>query len=253
MDDSKKKWLIIIGLVSYVIISFSYYTIRFGSKGFAYMMGKMQTNLMWLAGIGIAGALLYFFFIYERKIDANFEVYNQILRETTLVRPTNLGYLFISGDKDHQSVKLGKIIGLSIRSNYDSKGNNSETIFKVRITPEGWIRWIMSLFGKPVMIRCQSNLHDTLQGDVYMKCTGVVKHGFYYYPNVVHLNSDAIDKTLYFEAERYIQLDFISKVSPLIARGIGLTARDMEQFKSKTGMDIYNDAKARAGRSNIGG
>ena len=213
MEEKNRKWLVVVAVMSFILFNFAYYSIKYGWQGFNFMFSKLMTNIFWLVIIGVIGAIAYFLFFYEKKVDANYEVYNKILQEASLVSPDNLLNLYLSGDKKHKSIKIGKIVGLSIRSNYSNDDiNHEETIFKIKPLYSGWIGFVKNFFVSPILIRCPSEAHDTLNGNVFVKCTGLVMHGYYFYPNTMHLRSDVIDNTIYYEAERFINLDLISKI-----------------------------------------
>jgi hypothetical protein len=93
------------------------------------------------------------------------------------------------------------------------------------------------VFMKKIVIRCPTVLHDRLQGDVYMQCATLVRHGNYFYPNTLHLNFDAIDKTIFNESMRFINMDIVRLAHPLIMKGMGVTRLDRKELEGMRGWD----------------
>ena len=96
---------------------------------------------------------------------------------------------------------------------------------------------------KRIIVRCPVRLHDTLNGDVRISCISLNKHSLYYYPDNIHLDFESIDETLFFEGLRYLQLDLISKLEPLVIKATGLNKEDLEELQGRTGIQYVYDMK----------
>jgi len=228
------KYVIFFGILA-LVITFIY---AFFSKGTAGILGVVSffiKAIVILIIIALIGVAIYFYFFFEKKINATVEVLKNVISESILSCPDNLRDLWLSGDKEHKSVKIGRVIGYSSRQNYNVKKNcyENESIFLVS---RGFLK-------QPAPIRCPEQYHDELQGDVKIFCNSLVKHSLYYYPNIVHLDFDVIDATIYYEGERFINLDNIGIISPLIKKAIGLGVKDLQELETKTGMEMVKELK----------
>lgn len=240
---------IILGIIVLIIGGvFVFAWIRGGALGIFSVVGAVIKVLFWLMILGAVGAVVYFLFIFQKKIDAKLEVSKDIIRETKINRVPNIKDLWTTGDKEHVPIKIGKIIGYSKRQNYATytvgdapksvEYYYDESIFRVRRKFDNPLLDLLGGLMKRVLIRCPTVLHDRLQGDVYLHCVALVKHGSYFYPNVLHNRFDAIDKTIYNEALRYTNLDVIRLAHPLIMKGMGVTPADKKELESATGFQL---------------
>ena len=225
----------ILFIVLGVIITFVLSFFIKGIEGISAVIGFSFKVLIYVVILAMIGLGIWFLLWYEKKINATVEVFKNIQQECTISKPDNLRNLWLSGDKEHKAVKIGKISGFSCRQNYkDKKGNYvNESCFLIK----------RGLLKPSVIIRCADFLHDELQGDVKIFSNSLVKHALFYYPNVVHLDFKMIDKTIFEEGSRFVNLDYIGIMSPLVKKGIGLTVRDLQEIESKTGMDMVREAK----------
>ena len=200
---------------------------------------------IWLVLVGIAVAIIYFLFIWEKYIDATREIFKNISSECKVSNPLNLRNLVLAGDKEHKEVVVGPILGYSLRENFkkDKDSFQKEDCFLVRKATRGFLGMIMSLFSPLLIVRSPVSMRDILQGDIHLKCVSLVSHGLYFYPNTVHLDFDMIDETIYKEGVRFIQLDFISRISPLINRSVGLRKSDLVELEGKKGLEMIQDIK----------
>lgn len=246
METRTKIILGIIVLIVGGVFVFAWF--RGGATGIFSIVSTVIRIIFWLAVIGAVVAIVYFLFIFQKRIDAKLEVSKDIIRETKINRVSNIKDLWTTGDSEHIPLKIGKIIGYSKRQNYatytigektDAKEYYyDESIFRVRRRFENPLLDLLGGLMKKVIIRCPTVLHDRLQGDVYMHCVALVKHGHYFYPNVLHNRFDAIDKTIYNEALRYTNLDVIRLAHPLIMKGMGVTPADKKELESATGFQL---------------
>lgn len=244
MEWDKKKKVILVIVVLIVLFALGYLFYVGGTRGVSNMLDTLMVLSIWGMIIGVIGGVVYFLFFFEKKINATLEVFKAIKTESTISRLPNLRNLYLSGDEDYsRPILIGKIVGFSNRKNYSMSGEkfSDETILVVKKASRGIIDAMIKMFSGSIIIRCPSNLHTTLHGDVTIKTRSLVKHSMYFYPSVTHLDIKAIDETLYKEGERFVQLNFISKIEPIISRAVGVTKEDMKLLEGKTGYEMVAD------------
>lgn len=252
--ETKTKIFIGIGIFIFIgILIFALAT--GGQRGLFSVLGVLVKFFFWALFIGAIVGIGYFLFVYERKINARAEVYKDIVRETKINKVGNLGDLYSSGDEEHTPIKYGRILGYGARQNYDTfivedkEGDKkqmlyyyNESIFRVRRTFDNpLVDLIGMLFLRKVVVRCPSIMHDRLQGDVRINCITLVKHGHYYYPNTLHLNFEAVDKTIFNEGMRYINMDIIRLAHPLIMKGMGVSRFDRKELEGMRGIEMVRE------------
>lgn len=247
--ETKTK-VVLIGIILVVVGIFIFAYFRGGALGLMSVTSAFMKIVLVLVILAIIAGIVYFLFLYEKKINARQEVFKDIVKETKINRVTNLGNLWSSGDKEHVPILYGRIIGYSIRQNYetytlpdsDKKVHEyyfNETIFRVRRVYDNPLLDLIGLLFIPrIIVRCPSLLHDRLQGDVRLHCSTLVRHGNFYYPHNIHLNFSAIDKTIFNESMRYINMDVVRLAHPLIMKGMGVTKMDKQELEGVRGWDI---------------
>jgi hypothetical protein len=251
--ETKTK-VVIIGIFLIIVGIFIFAYFRGGTIALVNVSSVFLKILLVLVILAIIAGIVYFLFLYEKKINARLEVYKDIVKETKINRVHNLGNLWSAGDKEHTPIKYGQIIGYSIRQNYetyslpnqDEKSHVktyeyyfNETIFRVRRIYDNPLMDLVGLLFIPkLVVRCPSFLHDRLQGDVRLHCSTLVKHGNYYYPHNIHLNFKAIDKTIFNESMRFINMDIVRLAHPLIMKGMGVTKMDKQELEGVRGWDM---------------
>lgn len=250
--DKQKKILIVIAVLFFLGIV-GYFIYVGGTRGVANLMDTMMWITIWMMVIGLIVGVVYFLFFYEKKINASLEVFKQIKQEARVNRLKNIKNLYLSGDKEYsRPILLGKIRGFSSRKNYFKELNEKnevfqmETIFLVRQKGTGMLSALINFFAGNLVVRCPRSLHSNLHGDITINATNLVKHLYYFYPNTEHLNIESIDETLYNEGERYVQLNFISKIEPIISRAVGVTKEDLKTLEGKSGYELVTDKGEKA-------
>lgn len=165
-----------------------------GSEGFFSIMGK----LFWLILIALfliaVGYAFYKIFIEKHKIDVNYLNFKNIIQSAQLSKPLVLGDLYLMGDREHTSVRLGTIIGYTRIKNLSTR--NSEDVFVVQTAS-----FPASLFTEPHAIRVATDDHTELVGDVYLRGISLIRIGEFFYLNNV-MDKPAIDLTHKEEAFR---------------------------------------------------
>lgn len=243
-DDSTKKKLIFFGIGGLIVVVVVYNILRYGAGGISLVINGVISMSIWVLFIGAIFLLLYFFFIYEKKINAPLEVFKDIRAECKVSRPDNLRYLWTSGDSDHREKFIGRIVGYSHRQNYTKEDDcyKYEDIFFVSRSFKGFFGFFREFLSRPIPIRCPPDLHDVLHQDVKLKCVSLVKIGMYYYPDAISNDFDFIDKTQHHESMRYIQIKIKEAFAPIINKAMGIRDKDIKALEGKTGIEIVKEA-----------
>lgn len=250
MENNKVRLIIIIGVIL-VIAVFVFAFILNGINGVFAVVGFIFKWIIILGVIGLVVLVVYYLFIHVKKIDVLEEVKKNIEQECVISSPYNLAFLYTTGDSEHIPVRIGLIEGFSQRLNYDVKTDKAridkktrkpveiyrkESIFRVRRYSENPFKDLFRrLFSKRFLVRVPVELHDKLQGDVYIKCVSLVRHSYYFYPDSVHLNTRLIDRTIYNEGQRFNNLEVPKYSNPLIQKALGITRLDKNEIQGMTG------------------
>lgn len=250
MENNRVQIIVIIAIIAFIAILVLSYAFGNGWSGVLNTIKTFGIILVFLSVIGVVIAIIYFLFIYVKKINAVEEVYKNIESETIINQPENLGFLWTTGDSEHIPVRLGQIIGYAKRMNYDITKDPKnqevycpESLFRVtRYMDNPFMNMITRLFSKKFIVRCPMSLHDRLQGDVHIQCVGLVKHGYFYFPDCQHLNMKAIDLTLFNEAMRYNNLKIPEYSNPLIMKALGITRFDKKELEGLTGLQTIQES-----------
>jgi hypothetical protein len=251
---ARLRVLIIVGAIVLFVIVIGGVIYAAGVKGLLGLLDSFVSILIWVLLFVVAGLIAYFLLFYEKRVNVSQEVFKDIKRESKLSMLPNLRSLVLSGDGSFsRPIEIGKVIGFSSRKNYSTIVKNNpgdeedeevfqnETIFLVKKRSRGLFSMISGLFTAPVVIRVPAHLHSDLHGDVIVKCNSLVKHGYFYYPDTIHLDTRAIDTTIYNEGERYIQINFVSKLEPILSRAVGVTKEDLKLLRGKTGLEMVRE------------
>lgn len=250
MENNKVRVLIIIS----ILVVIGVFIVAFIFGGINGIFSVVSFILKWAMILGIIGLVvlvIYYLFIYVKKIDVLEEVMKNISSECDISSPYNLMFLYTTGDSGHIPVRLGLIQGFSQRFNYDvietdkvdkkTKKKISvyrkESIFKVRKYYDNPFKDLFAkLFSKRFFVRVPVEFHDVLQGDVYIKCVSLVKHSYYFYPDSLHLNMRLIDITLYNEGQRFNNIEVVKYSNPLTQKALGITRLDKHEIEGMTGL-----------------
>lgn len=285
MDKGKNKVLIVLAC----LIIAGVFVVNIASYGFSGGIANITNNissyLFYIGVIAVIVAGLYFWFIYEKKVNVTEENLKNLISECKINLPSrkHFGNLWLKGDKNHKEVKIGRIIGYSRRQNFklipiesslqvmseeefkkevkemkvkskydyiikrrkERKGSIDKYYNELYFVQEEDI-FLVRRYGKKIVVRATPNLHTDLFGDVKLLAISLVKHSVYYYPNSMHLDFDSIDTTIYNEALRYTQLHFTDNMINILRRATGLTKEEqMEVTQGKTGAELINERRGK--------
>jgi hypothetical protein len=254
--------LITIGII---ILAIAIVIFVFGVRG---ILKIILTIIQILVILTLLFALLYLFyhlFIKKQKYDVNYVNKRKMIEAGTRQHRDTMKDLYITGDKTHSRVCIGKITGyirIQILSrNYlfketttpdgitkkeyvmeeDDRGNKKPiyTLDKqeqdVFITkPKGLAGW----FADPMVIRVNPEDHDELVGDISLYGYSLIPISEYYFLNNDMLDVRKIDYAILKEAERTIAFVTLSDMKELIDNATGVDASHKKGIEQKSLVEI---------------
>jgi hypothetical protein len=235
------KLISIILIVILILGVFIYNIIRYGSGGIGIAISKTLWMIVILSFVALVIAIIWILFFYEKKIDVNYEVAKNLEEETKINNPKNMIDLWLKGDINHKPVKIGKIIGWSPTTSYKIIKNARGEITDVQTREPMSAFNVRTNIFKSWRVVCPIDLHDTLNGDVYIKATGLNKHLDYLYPNNCELDFEKIDETIYYKGVRFVNLKKISLIDDLVNKAMGVSKLDVEDLKGKKGIEVAKE------------
>lgn len=241
LTTANKKSAVIIAIVVGILIILVYAGFKGGTGGVKNIISLFFNILFFVIVVGLFVFALYMLFIWKKYVDAQYEVFKDVCEEGKVNNPTNLGDLWVNGDKAHAPHKYGNIVGWTSRQNFQTLPDPNDKKNEKKIYSKESIFLVKINLFKRIVIRCPEELHDELQGDVHIKATGLVKHRTYFYPDNQHLNFDVIDNTLWHEAERWTFQDIPSLFHPQLKKAIGILVKDEKAVEPKTGAEEIKD------------
>lgn len=261
MKDSTKRIVTIITVIVIIIFLIILGTIFFGIK-------KIGSVLLFLLGaffvLGIFGIivwLVYFLFLKKRKFDATYMNKKNLVQAGKISKPEHVNDLYLSGDKGHSRVRIGKIIGYAriqvMRKNihYDMKTgepimiedpkNPQRKIEEHDIEKEEQDIFVIqksgfpiNLFQEDMVIRVRPQDHDNLVGDVTMYGFSVLPISEYWYLNNDYLDVRQIDFAILKEAQRGIFFEHLKDSKEILDKAIGLDSEHKKQIEQKNLYEI---------------
>jgi hypothetical protein len=212
-----------------------------GKEGFFSVL-KMMFYLLLVATIIFAvGVIIYNLFFKKQRVDVTYKFKQGLIRSGKLSKPHFMEELWCKGDKTHQAVKIGKIIGYCRIENYagrvgekkdpnrkESTLKRQEDVFIVQTAG-----FVMSFFIDPLVIRVAVEDWEGLS-KVYLNGINLIEINQYYYLNKDVLDYDRIDATIKGEALRYVVLDAYSDFQTIVKKAEGLDtdfSKDMDSKK----------------------
>jgi hypothetical protein len=211
------------------------------------------------------GYLFYYLFIKKQKFDPTYVHKQKLIDAGKKCSLENLKGLYISGDKGHTRVYIGKIIGYCriqvlkkiyeyeeatdpkgkkyqrISTIIDDKGQTIEQ-YKVEkeeqdvfiVKPKGFL----SIFTEPMVIRLTPEDHNELVGDVDLYGYSLIPISEYWYLNTDHLDIKKTDFAILREAERTSYLEGLKDMHEIVNKAIGLDSRHKKGIEEKSLLEL---------------
>lgn len=248
-----------------LIITIAVVIFVFGVRG---IIKIILTIIQILVILSLLFAMLYLFyhlFLKKQKYDVNYVNKKKLIEAGTRQHRPDMKDLYISGDKAHSRVCLGKITGYvriqTLSRNYlfternnpdgtttkeyimdtDDKGNQKprytldkqeQDVFIVK--PKGMAGW----FADQMVIRVNPEDHDELVGDITLYGFSLIPISEYWFLNNDYLDVRKIDYAILKEAERTIAFVTLSDVKELIDEAVGIDAKHKKGIESKSLVEI---------------
>jgi hypothetical protein len=149
----------------------------------------------------------------------------KIIETARLIKPKILKNLRLSGDRNHQGVRLGKIIGYT--NDFDIDGNLIDVFaFKRFSIP------FLSLFEEAKAIYVYPHDRSQLSGDVTIYTLSLKQIGSLFFP--IHYTwEDKMDKKIKEDVYRTFNFVLMSDIKEISDESRGLHARHQEELERK--------------------
>ena len=261
-DGTKKAiWGISIAVIVFFLIVIA--GIFMGFEGIGKILLFVLGGVIFLGLIGVVIYVIYYLFFKKHKFDATYMNKKNLISAGRISKPNNINDLYLSGDKGHSRVRVGKIIGYcriqTVRklTEYDEKTGQpkvirsqadpniayeqttiekeEEDIFVVQTNG-----WLMSLFSEPIVIRVRTDAHDDLVGDVTLWGFSLLPISEYYYLNDEYIDVQKIDTSILLESKRTIAFEMLKDFKEITDKAIGLDSSHKKNIENKQLYEIPN-------------
>jgi len=258
MRDGNRRGMMI--LITIVVIAFILIlgTVFFGIRSVGKILIFIIGFALVLSIIGIVFWAVWYLFIKKQKFDATYQNKKRLISAGRISKPESVNDLYLSGDRGHSRVKIGKIIGYCrikvMRKIIDYDKETGEPIYIVRdkkkyekhkleeeeqdvfIVERGG--FISKLFGEPMVIRVRPDEHDQLVGDVSLNGFSLTPISEYYYLHQDYLDVRKTDYSILKEGERTISHEMMKDFKEITDKAIGLDSEHKKQIEGKNLYEI---------------
>jgi hypothetical protein len=201
-----------------------------GARGVAGILNFMKWGLVGVFVIGLAVWAAWYLFIRKVRDDRVALNSQRIIEQSKLTKPDMLGDLYLSGDKEHPQIRLGKIMGYTRIKNVQ---NQEEDVF---VFKKAGFPFSMFEEGKP--IRVNPDRHSDMIGDIVVEGISLVSHGGFYYINDDHLDIERIDRTIKTEVIRQYTMDVLRDVKIISDMAVGINPEQTKYIEGKSLLKI---------------
>jgi hypothetical protein len=190
--DSRRNaiFIIVIGIVIFMAVII----VAYGGMGIVYVLKALLQYGIIGGIILMAFYAIYYIFFKAHRIDVSYINKKRIVDSARLTKLPYLQDLYVMGDKEHQSARIGRIVGWTRLENFKGEQEDAFVIHK-------W-PFPLSMFSEPRVIRVGVEDHTPLVGDVYLKGLSLIKWGEFFWINQSQLDFQKIDETVKSEALR---------------------------------------------------
>jgi len=257
-DEQKRSFglLIAIVVIAFIVILAS---IFFGIKSIGKILVFLVGFLLVLSIIGIVVWAVWYLFIKKQKFDATYQNKKRLVEAGKISKPDSVNDLYLSGDRGHSRVKVGKIIGYCrvkvMKKLVEYDKDTGEAIMhtdkfgkkreKSSIIEEEQDIFIVERVGfplkyfiEPIVIRVRPDEHDNIVGDVSLSGFSLVPISEYYYLHQDYLDVRKIDFNILKEAERGIYFESLKDTKEIIDKAIGIDSGHKKDIEKKNLWEI---------------
>lgn len=224
-DENKNRMILVFAIIFIIILVVLGYFLG-GLRGISAIFGFLKWAVIGGIIIGLVVWGVWFLFIRKERDDRVALNVKTIVHQSKLTKPATLTDLYISGDKEHPQVRLGKIIGYTRLKN--SRGDE-EDVFVWKKAP-----FPLSLFEEPKAIRVHPDQHSDMIGDIIVQAISLVEHGGFYYVNIDHLDVSKVDLTIKAEILRKFTFDVLRDIKIISDMGIGINPEHQKYLEGKS-------------------
>lgn len=216
-------WIILL-IIVFVILVIVFLVI--GAKGFA----QFLSAAFWAVIVGcflmMFGFLMYYLFFKKKKVDLVAVQAKKMKISAHMCKPASINNVYLSGDRMHENVKIGKVLGFCKVLNYEGIEENIVT-FKRLPFP-------FSLFEDEKVVRIDPQDMTAPVGDVYLFGLSLIKISEYFYLHKDMLNIKRVDYTILQEAKRGMTFLALSDMKEIVDKAVDLDSshrKDLEQHR----------------------
>jgi len=260
-ENSKKKPIGIIVFALILIAIIVIVTVFMGIRGFFKIIQTVLVIGFFIGLIFLIAYLFYWLFIKKHRYDVTYVNKQKLIKAGKINAMKNLNDLYLSGDKGHTRVKIGKITGycriqiLSKQHQYEKDKNGRMKLKTVKrdgqmqavydldkeeqdvfIIQKGG--FISKMFGEPLVVRVNPEDHDELVGDVTLKGFSLIPISEYFFLNKDYLDVRKIDYAILKEAERGIMFENLRDMKEIVDKAIALDSRHKKDIEQKNLIDL---------------
>lgn len=259
-DTNKKILLVITGIVVFIVLLIIG-TLFLGIRSILNILLFLLAALFILAIIGLIIYVVYYIWFKKHRFDATYQNKKSLIAAGKISKPQNLNDLYLSGDKGHSRVRVGKILGycriqvIKKIIEYDQKTNQPLIIHETKNPNKKTEKYtlqkeeqdvfiiqhtgtIMSFFTDPLVIRAYPYEHDDLIGDVTLYGLSLIPISEYHYLNSSYMDVRAIDYSIMLEANRGIFFEHLRDSKTLLDRAVGLDSEHKKEIEKKNLYEI---------------
>ena len=208
--ETKSKFLIF----GIVIVAIILVLILFGFGSFFRFIKWLVIVLAIVLFLAFVFYVVYTIFFKPRKVDLVALQSKKIVSSAKICKPKHLRYLYLSGDRLHEGVKLGRITGFTIVDNYNDEKEYIYTFKKFGFP--------LDFFEDDKIIRVRPEDSTRPVGDVFLRSLALIKISEYFYLNTDMLNTRMIDETIYQEAKRGLLFLTLAEMKDIVDSAMGL-------------------------------
>lgn len=235
-DNPQHKRTVMISIAFAIIVIIVVAFLLKGSEGIWSVFKTIFYLSLFGAIIFAVGLVVYHLFFKKQQIDVTYKFKQGLIRSGKISKPHFMQELYCKGDKTHQAVKIGKIIGYCRIENYagglenktDSQKARQEDVFIIETAG-----FPFKYFSDPIVLRIDPEDWEGLQ-KVYVNGINLIEINQYYYLNKDILDYKRIDTTIKSEALRNVVLNAYSDFQTIVKRAEGLDtdfSKDMDSKK----------------------
>lgn len=262
-EQKTKTWVIVGGIIVAITLVIIF---LFGVRNiFRIILFLLEACVFLGILFGIA-YLFYYLFIKKHRYDVTYVNKKKLMEAGRKCNLENLKDLYVSGDKGHTRVHIGKITGYCriqvLAKNYlyeeiiDEKTKQKYQQIKTRPNERGEnvpvynldkeeqdifvikSKGFMGIFSDSMVVRVNPEEHDELVGDITLYGYSLIPISEYWFLNTDYLDVRKIDYAILKEAERGIMFETLRDVKEVVDRAIGLDSRHKKDIESKHLVEI---------------